>query len=81
MPKPKAKFLVKKHKKKGQGDDFHYVAAIHDNTEGKQVAQLSSRATPDFDTIVNSLVSQLNEGNKTLDQARTELDDIKTAQS
>lgn len=71
--KVKAKFLVKKHKRKANSGETIMVCAIHDNSTGKQVAQLSSNATPDCSMVVAQLVSEMNEGKKSLDTVQAEL--------
>lgn len=70
--KEKAKFLMKKHKRKGQNGQF-MVCAIHDNATGRQVAQLSSNTQAECESIVNKLVSELNQGKKTLDDVKVDL--------
>ena len=76
--KEKAKFLMKKHKRKGQNGQF-MVCAIHDNATGKQVAQLSSNTQAECESIVNKLVSELNQGKKTLDDVKVDLNTYKGA--
>ena len=72
----KPKFLMKKHKRKGQSGEI-MVAAIHCNSTGKQVAQLSSNANPDCENLVGKMVRQLNEGKQTLQSVIQELNDLK----
>ncbi|CAL1165324.1 unnamed protein product [Cladocopium goreaui] len=72
----KPKFLMKKHKRKGQSGEI-MVAAIHCNSTGKQVAQLSSNANPDCENLVGKMVRQLNEGKQTLESVIQELNDLK----
>ncbi|CAL1142009.1 unnamed protein product [Cladocopium goreaui] len=74
--KEKAKFLMKKHKRKGQNGQF-MVCAIHDNATGRQVAQLSSNTQAECESIVNKLVSELNQGKKTLDDVKVDLNTYK----
>ena len=62
--KAKAKYVMKKHKKKSasaEGGSF-YVAAVCDNTTGKQLTQLSENATPMFERFVSEMVTSLNNG-------------------
>lgn len=73
---PKMKFLMKKHKRKGQSGDI-IVAAIHCNSTGKQVAQLSSNTNSDCVNIVAKLVLGLNEGKQSLESVMKELNDLK----
>lgn len=75
--KDKAKYLMKKHKRKANSGDIIVVCAIHDNTTGKQVAQLSSNAQPECSSIVGQMVLDLNESKKTLDSVIGELNTLK----
>ena len=77
QPKAKAKFLVKKHKRASKGEmaDWVYVAAIHDNLKNKQVAQLSCKFE-NYEQIVASLVEELNSGDKSVEDAVSELNAI-----
>ena len=76
--KEKAKFVMKKHKRKGQNGQFT-VCAIHCNSTGKQVAQLSENTHTECASIVSQLVSELNEGKKTLDAVKADLNTYKGA--
>lgn len=67
---------MKKHKRKGQSGEI-MVAAIHCNSTGKQVAQLSSNANSDCENRVGKMVRQLNEGKQTLESVIQELNDLK----
>ena len=69
---------MKKHKRKSQNGEF-LVCAIHDNANGKQVAQLSSKSQQGCEGIVIQLVSELNEGKKTLDDVKADLKTYKEA--
>ena len=75
-PKTKAAFLCKKHKRKGGSGDI-FVFAIYDNVNGKQISQLSSNVTPQSKEIVDRLVSELNEGEKTPADVIAELNQLK----
>ena len=55
------------------------MCAIHDNANGKQVAQLSSKSQQGCEGIVIQLVSELNEGKKTLDDVKADLKTYKEA--
>ena len=78
QPKAKAKFLVKKHKRAGEGEmaDWLYCCAIHDNLKNKQVAQLSSKFE-NYEQIVGDLVKELNSGDKSVEDAVSQLNAIK----
>ncbi len=77
--KAKAKFLVKKHKRNTNSGEAIMVCAIHDNSTGKQVAQLSSNAVPDCFNVVAQLVAEMNEGSKSLDTVKAELGVLKAS--
>lgn len=53
-----------------------YIAAIHDNLKNKQVAQLSCKFE-NYEQIVASLVEELNSGDKSVEDAVSELNAIK----
>ena len=75
-PKEKPQFVVKRHKRKGQSGEI-ITAAIHCNSTGKQVAQLSSNANSDCENLVGKMVLQLNEGKQSLQSVIQELNDLK----
>lgn len=78
-PKAKAKFLVRKHKRAcpGEGNEYTFIAAIYDNTNLKQIGQLTHLVSPDYEQIVKDLVQSLNEGQKTAEEAVEELNKLK----
>lgn len=68
---------MKKHKRKNKDGENILVSAIHDNSTGKQVAQLSSHSNPDCAKIVAQMVANLNAEIKSLDDVISELNDLK----
>ena len=75
-PGEKPKFLMKQHKRKSQSGEI-MVAAIHCNSTGKQVAQLSSNANRDCESLVGKMVRELNEGKQSLQSVIQELNNLK----
>ena len=56
---------------------YHMVCAIHNNSTGKQVAQLSSTVQPECSSIVGQMVLDLNESKRTLEDVIGELNTLK----
>ena len=56
--------------------DWLYCCAIHDNLKNKQVAQLSSKFE-NYEQIVGDLVKELNSGDKSVEDAVSQLNAIK----
>ena len=75
--KDKAKYAMKKHKRKATSGDTIMVCAIHNNSTGKQVAQLSSTVQPECSSIVGQMVLDLNESKRTLEDVIGELNTLK----
>ena len=75
--KDKLNYIMKKHKRKATSGGIIVACAIHDNNSGKQVAQLSSNVQQECAGIVGQMVSDLNEGKKTLDTVIGELNALK----
>ena len=69
-------YILKKHKRKNSKGET-ITCAIHDKKAGKQISQLSSNVSPQCESIVKGMVSELNEGKKTVDDIRQELQSLK----
>ena len=78
-PREKSKFGMKKHKRKNKHGEEILVSAIHDNSTGKQVAQLSSNTNSDCENIVAKMVANLNNQSKSLDDVIQELNAFKAS--
>ena len=79
-PKPKAKYLKKIHKRNvgsGEAAQTLVVAAIYDNMNQKQIGQLTSHVTPDYDNVIKNFVTLLNEGKKSPEAVLAELNELK----
>ena len=76
----KKAFLKKIHKRtagSGEAAQTFYVAAVFDNINGKQIGQLTSHVTADYDKIVSNFVTELNEGKKSPEAVIAALNELK----
>lgn len=79
----KKAFLLKKHKRKSAAGTT-LVCAIVDGSTQKQLCQLSSTAVQsaeECEQLVKDLVDHLNQGKKTLDGVKGELETLKASAS
>eukprot|EP00435_Cladocopium_sp_Y103_P033132 s3256_g8.t1 len=75
-PDAKPSYTVRKHKRK-VADGHVMIFAINSTQTGKQVCQLTESVCKDAENVVTGMVARLNEGNITLSDAVSEMNQLK----